>query len=343
RLKASAAKKLKLVAPYAGDRFQAILDGEPIATVGLGPGVDDPMAFTLPVKKGEHDLVLLAENMGRFAGGVRLGEKKGVYGHLWEPAAFKVAKPKVEQGDPIDPLAFIAPLWEHRVGDATHPDRVTWSFTHRRKSPLIITINEAPGRTLVLLNDEPITFIERGATERLSLDQETLKRGANTLQLALLPESVDAEAEAEAFVKAAPGSVEIIEAATCATEKAEWAFAKWESPAPSLFESISKAAMSQRRGPTWWRTTFTDAPTDRPVYLDATGLTKGRIVLNDQDLGRYFVATSDGKPVPPQSMVLLPAVWLEADRANELLVFDEHGGNPGKCKLVVGAPDTIEA
>ncbi len=84
----------------------------------------------------------------------------------------------------------------------------------------------------------------------------------------------------------------------------------------------------------WWKVKFEVTDTSTPLFLDATGLTKGQLHLNGRHLCRYWVATATGKQVPPQSMYYLPGPWLKEGKGNELVIFDEHGGAPSKCKLV---------
>ena len=59
--------------------------------------------------------------------------------------------------------------------------------------------------------------------------------------------------------------------------------------------------------------------------------------LNGNNVGRYFVATHDGKAVLPQSRYYLPDSWINTDKPNELVIFDEHGFGPAKVKLVYGS------
>jgi len=70
------------------------------------------------------------------------------------------------------------------------------------------------------------------------------------------------------------------------------------------------------------------------LFLESNGMSKGQIYINCRNAGRYFVATHTGKKVPPQSRYYLPEPWLNADGENELILFDEHGRTPNKCKLV---------
>ena len=62
-------------------------------------------------------------------------------------------------------------------------------------------------------------------------------------------------------------------------------------------------------------------------------MSKGQLYLNGHDLGRYWVATANGKAVGPQKHWYLPEPWLK-DGDNELTLFDEHGKHPAKCRLL---------
>ena len=70
------------------------------------------------------------------------------------------------------------------------------------------------------------------------------------------------------------------------------------------------------------------------LWLEPNGMSKGQIFINGHNAGRYFVATPDGEPIESQTRYYLPEPWLKTDGPNELLLFDEHGKNPAKCKLV---------
>ena len=64
------------------------------------------------------------------------------------------------------------------------------------------------------------------------------------------------------------------------------------------------------------------------------GMTKGQIYLNGNNVGRYFQSTAKGGAVGPQRRYLLPSSWIMASGNNDLLLFDEHGRLPEKCRLV---------
>jgi hypothetical protein len=117
-------------------------------------------------------------------------------------------------------------------------------------------------------------------------------------------------------------------------EGAEMAFAKWEPPHATSF-GAGKAATGL---PTWWRCGFECAKLDGSreqagLVLRVDGLTKGQMFVNGKHLGRYFVATKQGKSVPPQDSYFVPASYLSSEGTNELMLFDEHGGSPSKVTL----------
>src|SRR5690606_23001664 len=179
------------------------------------------------------------ENLGRLAGGVDLGEAKGVYGDIYQIDTIKAGKPALKTGDPIDVLSFRSPLFEVQPGDLTHPERITWTIQHRKKSSIIFGIGPFAGRALLVVNDKPIAFIERGGGVRHIIENEHLRAGTNTIQLAILPQRGDQE-ELEEHLSTVAGSgvVTFCEAAQTVSAGAEWAFAKWEMPRASAYQKF---------------------------------------------------------------------------------------------------------
>ena len=178
--------------------------------------------------------------------------------------------------------------------------------------------------------------------------------GATSVRTAMAEVGVDAigEPEPSAPDRHAAAAAELTKAVTifegvkCLTESAEWSFAKWETPPAARWEAATKTAVAGRSGaggvkgrPCWWRTRFR-APGVQvgrtALFFDATGLSKGVLLVNGRHAGRYFVQTHAGEPTPPQTRYYLPEPWLSADGDNELTIFDEHGFGPGRCSLVWG-------
>lgn len=322
-LKSGAAKKLRITAPHGADRLHFFLDGESVGIVGEGPGASDHA--TISLKKGNHNLVVLADNLGRASGGVILGEPKGLYGPIQVVSPVKGLKSKVVTAEPLEMLKFKTPLWEVRPGDSTAPERLTFVFAHRKSTPIVVRVANTRARGLLIVNNTPIAFLERGAVLTTLLEQPTLSKGNNTVQIAIMNDGLgDTVEHTLKEIK-----VTIEECVENLTAKAEWAFAKWEQPAGSGY----RAKPGATKGPVWWRGGFTVTGTDQPLWLDLSGMTKGQIYIDGKHLCRYFVSTPGVNAVAPQSRYLIPSAWIRPGESHELVLFDEHGGNPGKCKL----------
>lgn len=336
--------KLNLYFPQAAHRLHAWLDSEPVGIIGSGPGATG-LLLPISVKRGTHTLVVLAENLGRSSSGADLGEPTGLYGHAWEVEAIKPGKPKLVSSDPVDILEFRSPLWRVHRDDVTDAQRLTWRFEHRRKSDIILEIapfevesdsagsggsGPAPIREreggIVLLNNKPIHSFQQGGFRPLIIDQALLNKGNNDIQIAMIGST---EAAAPALEKA----VHFYDCIDSPTIKGEWAFAKWEPPASEAFHKSGRHAP----GPCWWRCAFDAGDGDAPLLLDCTGLTKGQLYVNGRHVGRYFVATATGKKVGPQTRCVIPRSFLSADGEDEMVIFDEHGHAPTRCKLLADA------
>lgn len=331
--KQSATKRVHLAAPDSGDRVQVIVDGQPAGVLGEGPGASTELSVSL--KKGDRTIVLLADNMGRRCDATGSNEPIGVTGQLREIAALKAGKPEIIECEPLHPLKHATPLMMMRDNDAAFPERVTWKIMHRKKSPLHFSLGPVPVRGVLLVNEEYECIIEPGETFRKTLDGEDLHRGNNSLEFAPMddpaPESTMAKlASSLAAVFSVTEGINDLTA-----KKAQWAFAKWETPQEAIYEPVAKARLSDRDVPSWWMSEFNMAPTsEHPVLLELSGMTKGQVYINGKNLGRYFVATADGVAVEPGGAMLIPTPWL-VDGLNTVTLFDEHGGNPSKVRIVL--------
>ena len=323
-LKIADSKKHKLIAPRWSDRVHVWLNGEPAGFLGTGAGTTDRLE--LSYTKGTHTLVALADNLGRVGGSEHMSIRKGVCGHLWELAPIKLGKATVEICEPMDPFTLRTPIWETHIGDFTAPQRTTWSFAHRRKSPIFLYLPALTDeRVLLILNDEPIDLLDSGSTVPLCLWPEQLRAGANVLQLAAMP-GTDPEALHALVAKSAA-----FEGTDKHTGKASWAFARWEQPKRIAFRAPAKGVVPV--GPTWWRSTFKAPGEPQPLMLDLTGMTKGQIYVNNRDVGRYFVADPSGKTLPSQQVYYIPEPFVVPGKDNTIVIFDEHGGHPSKITI----------
>lgn len=332
KFKPPSAGRTVLAFPGGGDRLHVYLDGEEMGVAGLGPGATRDLTVTL--KRRPQTLVVLAENLGRLSEGASLGEPRGLVGHAWAVKPIRAGRPALATGEPVDPLSFRTPLWEVHAGDATHPERVTWTIRHKHKTPILVSFERFTARGLLVVNGKAVRFLERGSADRVLLDPEQLSRGNNTIQVALLQEPVGPGgeiADPAALLKSFAESVEFLEGVENLTEKGEWAFARWEPPTASHFK---KPGARRGHAPAWWKASFTPADTDAPLFFDATGLTKGQLSINGRHVARYFVATGTGRTVPPQARYYVPRPWVTPDAENGVLIVDEHGADPSKCRFV---------
>lgn len=330
-IRTTAARKHQARVPEASDRVHFYVDNELCHIAGIGPDASREN-FSLPLAKGDNTVAVLVDNLGHFSRGTELNDAKGLRGHLWETRLLRTGVPRLEPGEPLNPLDHRAAVMGVDSTDRTDPDRITWKFTYRRTAPLFMHIPGLDAPALLIINDEVTRILTTGGDITVRLDPDALKRGNNVVQIATI-------ANAEDLLKTLKNDVSFLEGKTCITERASWAFAKWEQPGKTAFEPVETSGNNARKlaefkgRPRWWRTTFSVSHTDAPLLFDAAGLSKGQLFLNGRNLGRYWVATRTGKKVPPQTRYYLPEPWLHTGKPNELLIFDEHGMPPKSCKL----------
>jgi hypothetical protein len=333
-LKSPASKAAKIAVFQAADRAHFFADGVPTDLIGRGPGAAHYVSTTV-VPKGAKTLVALVDNLGRYDAGNAMGQPKGLFGHLYEVAPIKVPAPELERSTPLNPLEFHRPVLGLLHGERTSPQRIAWTFLHRKSTPILIELAPPESFTsiaLILLNGHTIGLLSPGQDLHLVAPGESLLKGKNTLEFAVVGDA----AKSLPLLK---NAATFWEGVRNATEHAQWAFARWEPPDTRAFRALTKsvptgASADPDGRPAWWRGTFTLAHARTPLFFDAAGLSKGQLFLNGRNLGRYFVATREGTPVPPQSRYYLPEPWLNPGKPNTVMIFDEHGFGPGSCKLV---------
>ncbi|MBY0308972.1 MAG: hypothetical protein K2Q09_09545, partial [Phycisphaerales bacterium] len=294
-LRSPAAGRTLCTVPGGGDRLAFFVDGKAAGVMGKGPGAAADVA--LPLRRAEQTIVVLAENMGRFAGGSHLLDPKGVVDHLYEVKPVKLGRPTLERaadngagaggGGGISVLSVQSPIHGVHQGDVTEPQRVTFHLG-RRKDRVVMRLRPGAYRGVVVVNDAPLAFFDNTGPASLVIEAERLSRSSNTIQLAVLG------ADPAAAVKDLADAVELVECIDCITEKGQWAFAKWERPPESAYQALR--ANTHGKGPEWFRATFTGAgpATGAPLYFVSSGLSKGQLYVNGKHVGRYFTQTAGG-------------------------------------------------
>ncbi len=319
-------KKAKAGFFEATDRIHLYFDGEFQGVIGSGPGALPPVV-PLPFADREHVVAVLIDNMGRRCEGNRMHEPKGIFGPIFEVASLRPGAPKIVAGKPIEPLRHWPLVLGLEDGDATNPRRITWRLQHRRRTPIIVRIAGLKDPALLLLDGRPLRLLPRHSVEHVVLSPEVLSRGTNELQIAVV-------GDAEAAAGTLRDEAEFFEGASVLSDRATWAFAKWEAPPASRFHPIPPKGPSEFKGrPAWWRALFTIDSTDAPFVFEPTGLSKGQLFINGRNISRYFVATRTGKVVPGQTRYYIPECWLKVG-ANEIMLFDEHGFPPDRARII---------
>lgn len=318
------AGKVNLWAPQGNDRLHLYQKGKLLKVLGHGPGAtDDPIEVTLP--GGESELILMADNLGRYNFGPALGENKGLFGHLLDVHPMKLKKAEHKLEPCVDPFELRGYVSNFHEGDRTPRNRYTWTIPLKRKAPLVIRAKGARPRTVLFINDKAVTIDGAEGTDfRYVLDEELTKKGNNTLSIALL-DTVGDDFDPRQVMT-------VFQVREVLSAKTKWWFARWNLPQAADWDPKSTSGGAHQ--PCWYRTHFKVASTAAPLWLSMDGPTKGQIYLNGRNVGRYFTATSSGKPVGPQSLYYLPEPWLNVGGDNELIIFEEHGRSPAKCKLV---------
>jgi hypothetical protein len=223
-------------------------------------------------------------------------------------------------------------LWDVAEGDTTVPERMAMMFKYSGDAELLLHMEQPPSAGLLLLNDRPIQYLDRSGPACLVLPEDKLKQGSNTLEITVVNHE-----QVEDELPAAAKSMSLAKVEGGLANQAEIAFAKWEAPSNG-FVPLAKAR-NPGGLPAWYRCEFElpksmagPSGATRGVFFEPEGLTKGQFFVNGRHVGRYFVATRAGKPVPPQTRYYVPVNYLR-EGVNELMIFDEDGGSPSRAKV----------
>lgn len=323
RLDRSRAKKAKLMIPESADRLHLFRDGKPIKLAGTGPGADDgPFAFDVP--SGTSELVVLADNLGRYSEDLAINRPTGLYGHLLSVAPARLGKGRESTEPRFDPFELSGYIPGADADDRAPMPRYTFELKLTAKQSHVITLSGERPRSVLIVNNEPIAVDPACGTTQRFVVTDPLKKGSNKIVLAMI-DPVDDAYEPDKTI-----AVHRVEESL--TEDADFWYARWQMPDDKAFVEYDTGA--KPTGPAFFAGSFTVAGADAPLCVDIAGGSKGQLYLNGHNLGRYFVATGAGKKVDGQSRYYLPEPLLEVGGDNELVFFDEHGKAPVRSKLV---------
>ncbi|MFW6133869.1 MAG: beta-galactosidase [Planctomycetota bacterium] len=305
-------RQRRLFLPDCEDRATLYLNGKLLGTWGRGDGADRT-PIRAQFKRGTNVLVALADNLGRFSAGPRLGEQKGIYGHIYDAKPLTATKFKVRRLEEFSrriiprPYAYLADaLGERCVWQAEASVQLS------RVAPIHLSFTDLPYDVAVLCNDKVCGFFPRqgdgapGNFGEVTLGS-ALKKGRNRIVLMLWGDREPAALK----------TVDLHTLTEPLTRQADWYWRRWQMPAEG-------AKVVGKDQPAWYVTGFKYAPAHLPLFVHIVGARKGQLFLNGRNVGRFWT-------IGPQQHYYLPECWLEED--NELMIFEESGRIPAGSRL----------
>ncbi len=303
------AHKRYLFLPNCADRASLYLNGVLIGVWGAGEGATrEPIGVNF--KRGRNVLVALVDNLGRFSSGDRLGELKGLYGHVYDAKALRTTKFKLAPCTTF-PKRVVPRTLAH-LGETLESEPI-WSAEVRiplkKVLPIQLSFTDIPHHVAVFCNDRPGGFFPKYNNTNwgnVTLGAD-LKTGKNVIRLLLWGDVLPKVLE----------NVKFYTLSEPISAGAKWSYRPWALPAESVGEPIKGKGC-------WFITKFKRRQTDIPLFIKLYGAKKGQLYLNGHNVGRFWT-------IGPQEYYYLPSCWLQEE--NELLVFEEHGHMPSRCKL----------
>jgi len=301
-----------LFLPECEDRATLFLNGRRLGIWGRGPDATR-VPIRAAMKRGENDLTVLVDNLGRVCYGPHLGERKGLYGHVFDakamrPRTFKL-KPAEGFSRRVVPRMFAYLLGEL---DASPVWQATAEFTLTKVTPVHLSFSDLPHHLAVMCNNRTAGFFPASGSPRSSFGEVTLggelKKGRNTVSL-LLWGDVGKQVLSKFTFHMLRESL---------TDQSAWSVRPWRIPEPQ------KRTTGRKGYPAWYAARFRWTPTSVPLFVRIAGAKKGQLFLNNRPVGRFWT-------MGPQEWYYLPESWLEP--TNELLLFEEHGLAPRNCRL----------
>ena len=314
------ARTQQLFLPDCADRATLFLNGTRIGVWGSENG-EPRVPIRAAFKKGKNVLKILADNMGRVCFGLRLGEKKGLFGHIYDSKPLRASAFKVKQLDSFS-KRMIPRAMTHLI--AKYEQLPVWEATADINLTSVVPVHfqfaDWPYDVAVTCNDRLVGFLPAdNKSNHGQLKFHTgLKAGKNKIKLTLWGD-VDRNHLRQAQFHLLAGMV---------TDQAAWSFRPWEVP----LEPNGKPA--RKGSPAWFTAKFKYSGGSGPLFLKLAGASKGQIYLNGQNLGRFW-------SIGPQACYYLPECWLRP--SNELLIFDEMGQAPIGSKLEFRLGGTYQA
>jgi len=298
-----------LFLPHCGDRATIFLNGKRVGVWGRGAdAVRTPLGANF--KRGKNVLTIMVDNLGRFNFGPRMGELKGLYGHIYDAKALTMKKFKLTKGESFakrlipHSMAHLSPVPEEGPLTVAETD-----ISMKKVTAIHLSFKNVPHHVAVLCNDKPVGLFPltgESSFGDVTLSSE-LKSGKNVIRLLLW-----GDATAKSL-----GGVKFYLLNECITDGAKWLFRPWTLPQEG-------GRVVGKDVPAWYSTTFKYTQGGAPLYLRILAAKKGQVYLNGRNIGRFWTTG-------PQECYYLPECWLAEN--NHLLLFTEGGENPSTSRL----------
>jgi len=302
------AVRRRLFLPDCEDRATVFLNGQLLGVWGRGEGaVRTPIGASF--KRGTNVLTFLADNLGRLNFGPRIGELKGLYGHVYDSRELRAKQWKVRQEDTFPKRIIprhLAYMIERLEAMPLHVAQV--GITLSKVTPVHMSFTNVPHHAAVLCNERTVGFFpSTGINFGDATLSSELKKGRNTIKL-LLWGDVDLKVTSNVRFHVLTEPI---------SQEGAWSVRPWQPPeaeGPTVGKDL----------PAWYVSRFRHKESDEPLFLHVVGARKGQIFLNRHNVGRFW-------NIGPQQDYYLPDCWLAED--NELLIFEEGGSIPSRSRL----------
>jgi len=303
------ARKRYLFLPDCEDRATLYLNGSMLGVWGRGPGAKREL-IPATVKRGRNVLTLLVDNLGRSNFGSRLGELKGLFGHVYDAKLLRGKKFKLHTGGTFSKRLVPRQL-AHMVEELERATMWTAEMTVQmtKVTPVHLSFVNIPHHVAVLCNEAVVGFFP--AEGAMNFGDVTLssglKKGSNRIKLLLW-----GQVEAKVL-----DNVSLHLLKEVLSQGASWSSRPWTVPS-------EPGPVVGKDQPAWYVTKFKCAQRPDPLFLHVVGAKKGQLFLNGYNIGRFWT-------VGPQQYYYLPECWLGEE--NVLLMFEEHGHIPARSRL----------
>lgn len=300
---------------------QVWIDGESVGRLEAG-------GFSLKTTRGGHDLALFAAHRPRHVSGVRApadGDRPGPLVAVKPLTGVRREAIDIAPMDPFEVASFIPGAAE---GEMTSDRGIEFSFTHRRRSMLVLEIDAGSSGVVIVNGFVETTFGPGGARIPMSsATMEAFKAGSNRIVLAPLEHVNEAGIEPTAVI------LEIVEEIV---PPDGWRVRRFEPRPDPRIGSWNGSPGRAGVVPRWVRTTIPIPSSKRSGMANPVvrleGMSRGRIRANGTDLGGYALRvpgqrTTRNVTVPE---VTIPVSILAGCNEVELEIFDEGGADPSK-------------